>query len=694
MLLLVLLAVTFPEMPTQNLLGLLYTGGGLLMLLLPPEVRLPRAWPMLVAGFVIFSAAGLLPREWFHALPWRLDLEALGLDTGRHAFVQPQLAAESWAGFTATALVGLYLLGHRIDSRQHHRLALGFVLGVAVWTTAALLMQKPGGLFGFFPNRNHTATLLVMATFVSLGSLTQAIRMRHAWKIFLSGIPICLFLWALFTVSESRAGVVLTAAGFVVWVALAGVHHLRGQVGKAMVLLLIGIGGIFIVVDSKVKTRLDETIGRIDTSSPPAGAARISFEESPGPRPDSNIDGRIAIFRDTWNMIRHENWTGVGPGQFALVFPQYRNFTSAANQARCLHPESDWLMMLAEAGWPAALCLAAGVAAVFVAATQATRLGRTRFLRLGCLVAALVLCLHGIFDVPGHRIGLAWSAALLLSMSLRAPVRESHNLPESSRWSRWSWRALGLVLLVAGVGLLHAQWTGTPRLPSVVVNRLMQEAKALYDADQAAYDLAKAEGRDYQPPPAEDRLEAALERTAQVIRVEPLAPHPHFIRGALALHFDDKSAIAIQAFAIQRRLVPTWVELPLDQARAWMDQDSQQTLALWTEAMQRAAAEEARFPNSPVGTTHTYQNVLQAAGKDETLAATAFHLAGKNPALLALWTRSAPGGLLDREMPRLLLSLAEPNHRLPLFRDWQQRGSQEIAVSFAKSHPELGLLPR
>ena len=194
--------------------------------------------------------------------------------------------------------------------------------------------------------------------------------------------------------------------------------------------------------------------------------------------------------------------------------------------------------------------------------------------------------------------------------------------------------------------------------------------------------------------PDKDPLETALERTARAIRITPLDPHPHFIRGALALHFDDKSSIAIQAFAIQRRLAPTWVNLPLDQARLWMGQDPSQTLALWTEAMRRAAANEAHFPKSPVGTRHTYQSVLQTAGKDETLAATALDLAGKNSSLLALWVRSAPGGLLNREMPRLLASTAEPSDRIPLFLDWQVRGSKEVADSFAKSHPELGLAPR
>ena len=53
LLLLVLLAVAFPQMAPQGLQGILWAGSGLLMILWPPVVRLPRLWPWLAAGFVM-----------------------------------------------------------------------------------------------------------------------------------------------------------------------------------------------------------------------------------------------------------------------------------------------------------------------------------------------------------------------------------------------------------------------------------------------------------------------------------------------------------------------------------------------------------------------------------------------------------------------------------------------------------------
>jgi len=691
-LLLVLMAVALPEMAPQGLQGILWTGAGLLMILWPPVVRVPRVWGWLAAGFVLFSLVGFLPREWFHIAPWRGDLEALGLDTGTHAFVQSGLAVEVMAGFAATTLVALFLLGHRVDSRYHLRLALGFALGVGAWTTVALMLHQPGKSFGFFPNRNHTATLLVMGTMTGIGCLAHAIRRKDPWKILLSAPPVAVCLYALHAVSESRAGVVLVFAGFVLWIVLSGFRQLRGSVGKALILLIIAVAGTFLIVDSTAKKRLTTSVEKLSVPAPVTGdKPENPFAEGASTGPAISADGRIAIFHDTLEMIRHESWTGVGPGQFAQVFPQYRERIDASNDAKCLHPESDWLMMVAEIGWPSTLCLAAGVIVVFVTSVRLARRGRSRFLRMGCVVAALLLCLHGIFDVPGHRVGLAWAAALLLALSLRSETTSDSDFAAGpSRLSRHCWRGLGLVLAVVGILLVHAQWSQRSVLPSEQVRQCMIEAKKLYDQDQAAYDRAKADGRDYQPAPSEDPLEIALLRLGQAVNVTPLDPYPHFVRGSLALHYDDKQAIAEKSFAIQRRLDPTRVNLPMEQARAWNVQDPRQVTSLWKEALRRAATEDSRHPNSSFGVANTYQRVLETASKDDSLTTAALELAGGESSLLMIWARSVPLSLLDREMPRLLSAAVA---RKSLFQIWEKRGSKDAAADFAKKHPELDLSP-
>jgi O-antigen ligase len=695
-LLLVFLAVAFPEMAPQGLLGILWAGAGVSMMLLPPVVRVPRLWTLLAAGFVVFSLIGFLPREWFHVPAWRTDLENLGLDTGKRVFVQAPLAVEGMAGFAVTALAAVYLLGHRINSIYQQRLALAFALGIAGWTTVALLMHKPGGLFGFFPNRNHTASLLAMGTFVGLGTLTHAIRRKDVWKILASVISVVVCLYSLHAVSESRAGVVLVLVGFAVWICLNGFGGLRGNVGKALLLILIAAGGTFLIVDSKSKQRLAATVEQISPAEAHSGPSHENpFSKGEAVQQDRPMDGRLAIFIATWDMIRHEPWTGVGPGQFAQVFPQYREGIHAPNDSKCLHPESDWLMLAAENGLLATLCVVVGVTAVFVTAVRQTRRGRSRFLRMGCIIAAILLCLHGFFDVPGHRIGLAWAALLLLAMSLRPQANGgSESVPSPSRFSKVAWRALGGVLAFAGIFLIQAQWVQRSVLPSAKVTQHLAAAQSFYQVDQAAYDKAKAEGRDYDPPPSEDPLEGALLEIKQALEVTPLDPYLHYLRGAFGLHYDTKRPMVEQAFAIQRRMDPSRVNLALEQANSWSAQDPNQVILLWKEAMRRASIEEAGMPNTAYGRATTYSRVARSVGNDEALGTAALALAEGDSSLLTLWALSGSKVLLDREMPRLIPMLSAVDARKRLFEIWEKRGSKNLAADFAENHPEFHLTPR
>ena len=621
----------------------------------------------------------------------------MGLDTGRQQFLEPPLAAETLAGFAVTAAVVLFMLGHRVGTRLLHGLVIGFILAVAGWTLAALLAHQPGELFGFFPNRNHTASLLAIASIAGIGGFAQAVRMKAPWKIALCLVPTCLTLWVLFAVSESRAGIVLAGIGILLWLALTGLRSFRGNAGKALMLLAIAAGGAFLIVDSTAKKRLTATVEKlapVETGVAGAAPDDSPFTGAPVAQAEPELDGRVTIFLDTLAMVGSEPWPGVGPGRLVRVFPQYWTKTRASNDSQVLHPESDWLMMLAETGWPATLCLAAGVIVVFFTAVRQLRRGRAAFLRAGCVVAALLLCIHGLFDVPGHRVGLAWAAAWLLALALRLPdVADEDLAAMPSRFWRGMWRVLGGVIFSAGLVLLAAQTMDVALLPSLRFSRHMQNAKSLYNQDQAAYDNALAEGRDYQPTPEHDPLELALREVSAATRIAPLDPYAHFVRGALALHFDDKHEIARHDFAIQRRLVPGRVNLAMEQAQAWQKQSPDETGRLWADALRRARIVQARFPDSPSGVANTFRRAIHDAGSDEALSAVALEVAGADPELIELWTRAAPASLLDREMPRLLSAAVATDTRKALFAIWQKRGSKGSAADFAKNHPQLDLAP-
>jgi hypothetical protein len=230
-------------------------------------------------------------------------------------------------------------------------------------------------------------------------------------------------------------------------------------------------------------------------------------------------------------------------------------------------------------------------------------------------------------------------------------------------------------------------------LPTAKARQHLKMAQKLYAEDQAAYAKAVAEGRDHQPPPDEDPLLVAINETKEAISITPLNPYLHYFQGALALQFDDRPEIARRAFAIQRRLDPFRINVGIEQARAWKGQNSDEAFTLWQEAMRRARSHQARFPHGPDWIGNTYRTILHDARSSEDQSLMLLGLAEDNATLLTEWAKAASPALLDREMPRLLVPLADAPHRNTLFALWQSRGSKTAALDFATTHPHLGLIP-
>src|SRR4029077_9733957 len=83
---------------------------------------------------------------------------------------------------------------------------------------------------------------------------------------------------------------------------------------------------------------------------------------------------------------------------------------------RALHPESDWLWLWTELGWPAVVLTIVGIA-LLVNRVFPLRVGTNQGYRLAALIAALLLAIHGIIDVSGHQVGTAFAAVFLLGLS-------------------------------------------------------------------------------------------------------------------------------------------------------------------------------------------------------------------------------------------------------------------------------------
>ncbi len=597
--------------------GLLLAGAGLLMLLFPPVVRLPWLWWGLALAALIAGGLAFLPASVWGVPEWRAGLEAAGLDTGTRQVVQVREALEMAALQGLVLLVGLWLLGHRAADAALPGWVLGFTLTVAAYAGLSLVLREAGALsghnqhFGFFPNRNHTATLLAMGAMTGFASLVQAIRDKRWGSLGFSALGLAVCLMAVFGWSISRAGLLLVAIGLVLWLPNLGRGYLGQHAGKAIALLVLAAGGLFLLTDNGLKQRLEdqlEEIAPVD-SAELAGTAAGPGEKA-GFDAGAPLDFRVLIWRDSLCLIRHAPWSGVGPGQYAAVIPFFRDATLERDDSDALHPESDWLWLAAESGLPAALIVLVLVGAIGFAGWRSGRAGRRRALRLGCLVAAGLLAVHGIFDVPGHRVPLAWTAALLAALAL--PAGDRHRRPAG-----WPFRLLGLPVLGAGLWLLsvmHAE----PPTGSVagLGSRMRHEVRALYREDQARLQTARESGQSYDPAPAEDPLQQALDRIDPALERLPMDRTLWHWKGYLALHYDDKYAQVEQAFRIERALDPDWIGAPLRQARSWLPQDVERTRELWQDALARAGRIDERIgedSGNGAASDRTRQKIRQMA---------------------------------------------------------------------------------
>ncbi len=561
---------------------------GLLMLLYPPQVSLPRVWWVLAGLFVVAGSAQFLPASWFTQPGWRAGLEGLGLATGTKVTIQVQQAVETYALFVAMLFTGLWLAGQRSSGAQLRFWTLIFVTGVALYAVLAWILQHskgPGATYGFFPNRNHTATLLAMASICGLGSVMQAMREKRYPAMGMALVVTTICLWALGAWSISRAGILLFSVGCLIWLPMLGKRYLGAHALKVLGLIgLLGIG-LFFIADSNVKKRIIETSNNVKVFSehdtvtvPPVGG--------PSSKVGSYVDFRVPIAQDTLDLINDFKWTGVGAGQFRYIFPQYRHLSAMVNDSDCYHPESDWLWMASEVGVIGTGALAVLVILAFWKARGTILSGRDRAVRSACMVAALLVPLHGIFDVPGHRIVIAWSAAFLFCLSLSSAKDEQKSGAQKTRI--WPFRLGGSVLVLMAVYLIFASMQSPSKLALDSNLKAIDEAKVLYEKDVELQKVAHAKGEKYQPSDEDDLIEKAIRILEEAKSTSPLDPVLWRFQVQLAIYFDDREDWIDDQTKVVEALDPTWVLGPLLLAESWSTVSADRSFSLFQEALRRA----------------------------------------------------------------------------------------------------------
>jgi O-antigen ligase len=136
-------------------------------------------------------------------------------------------------------------------------------------------------------------------------------------------------------------------------------------------------------------------------------------------------EGRMALWKDTVEIIRERPWTGAGLGSFEFAFTRVQSHELAYTVE---HAHNDYLEFSAELGIPAAALLFLTIfflAAQTLRTSLRARSSRTRALALGILAGTSALLVHSFADFNLHIPANALVFSVLLGMGVAMSVEAS-----------------------------------------------------------------------------------------------------------------------------------------------------------------------------------------------------------------------------------------------------------------------------
>jgi tetratricopeptide (TPR) repeat protein len=614
------------------------------ILLLAPPRRGPGATPVLLSGGLLLLALGaLLPAGWPIMPAWRVHLlNDLGLTLPVAQSPQPWITAQACGLLFVGLAWALYLFSFDWQPEARIRTLLVLVVGVALLALAAIIVfafhwrvpwwtEEEGR--GWFPNRNQSAGVLAVTGVAAYGLMVDRFRRGRATGYLLL-LALGLITGAL-VITYSRAGILLFFAGLFLWHLRAASR--RGSRRRQRKSLALSASGFFALLT------LFLLFG---------GATAQRFQNELGFHFVGLTDFRGPIQGDAFRFSFHQPWRGVGLGNFEPLYEPAR--TASINQDRVLHPESDWLWIAVEMGWPAVVVLGAGAGWwVHRCLPFPAEPGET--MRWGLFVATLIFFAHSLVDVDGHRLGSAGVALLLAGMAL--PVR-----PARPHAHGWLFRPVGLVmLLLAGWwGASLAGWRVPPT--SATLDKLSL---------QATEDLHNGE------------WQSAQEHASAALAINPIDWRFYFQRGT-AEALSGQTRAAAKDFGIARDFSPHWFQPRVDEGWVWVTAGEPDEAAdAWAEAV-------LVDHEDPL---HLYTSLLTAGKASQPIRDDLQDVALTRPDLLGAYLSYAQRPEAVRVVARELaqdpgLTGLNAAERAVFFEAWWQNGDRADLLRRLQAHPE------
>jgi hypothetical protein len=608
--------------------GVVITLLALYLLARPPCFSLGALTNLVLLTLFILAAVAFLPASWFFQPEWRA-----ALINDFRIQLPSTLTAQLWITLTyllsfAAGLSWLYVVSAQDLELREVRFQLRlFTGGIALLAAICIAFYSAHtapafwhneGNFGPFQNRNQTGDLFGLAGIMILACAQDDLRRgRKWWIVWILALVVVVVATIL---SLSRSGIGILFAGSAFWL---GAFAFRQRSPSPLAL-----GASFLLLLLTALLLFDEQIFE-----------RLHLRDFGG----ISTDFWWRIFHDTFRLIRNSPWCGIGFGNFESIFAIFRG--GSTGDQRALHPESDWLWLWTELGWPAVVLTIVGIA-LLVNRVFPLRVGTNQGYRLAALIAALLFAIHGIVDVSGHLMGTAFAAVFLLGLSRYRPLSL-----KTSQSVSILFRVVGLVLLGTGLASVVAA-RGEKLFPGSAVVSSAKQLSGVTDR--------------------EGNFSETVALTTRALRWAPLDWQVYLTRCLAEVEL-SQTTNAIEDFRRARFLEPIAYEVPLAEGNAWLPYRPMLAVTAWREALRRAG------PLRP----EVYASMLSDASLTSPEVSPILEEIGLGEHDLALpYLRRVSDASFNRALAQLLRN--DPNlqsfseiEKLALFALWSERGDSE-----------------
>jgi O-Antigen ligase len=621
--------------------GLVITLLALCLLVRPPRFSLGARTNLVLLTLFILAAVAFLPARWFFQPEWRpAFVNDFGLQLPSTLTPQPWITLSYLVSFAAGLSWLCVVSTQDLELREVRFQLRLFTSGIALLAAICIALYLAHTTlpfwhneqnFGPFPNRNQTGDLFGLTAIMILACCQDDLRKgRKRWIVWILALVVIVVAIIL---NFSRSGILILVAGSAFWL---GAFAFRQ---RSPSLLALGVSFLLLLLTALLLFG-GQTFERFYLRD--FGSAGTS------------TDFRWRLFHDTFRLIRNSPWCGIGFGNFESIFAIFRN--ASLSDPRALHPESDWLWLWAELGWPAVVLTIIGIT-LLVSRVVPLRVGTNQGYRLATLIIALLFAIHGIVDVSGHQVGTGFAAIFLLGLSLHRPLSLKR-----SQWMSILFRFVGLVLLAAGLSLVVAA-RGEKLLPGSVGVSSAKQLSAVVDR--------------------EGNFSETVAMTSSALRWAPLDWQLYLTRAIAEVEL-NQATNAVDDFRRARFLEPIAYEVPLSEGNAWLPYRPVLAVAAWREALRRAG------PLRP----EVYSSMLSDASLRNPEVSPFLEAIGLSQHDLALpYLDRLSDASFNRGLAQLLRN--DPNlqsfsetEKLALFAFWSERGDPEEISQAVEHHPE------